>query len=153
MRTIRGKISKSFLTIWGFWTKVPIIGRPTSKRMCFRCRTWRLCQLEQFAHGVNLGQGEGGERTNPPFEVRRMLIEQCCFPAALKSGAMIRRFTHNDALLESTRNGVNWTFLYHGNPSGAIIGDERISGLSPMRGKICVSTSKCKVCCRILIDS
>lgn len=55
-------------------------------------------------------------------------------PAALKAAAVARRFTHNDALLESIRNGVNWTFLYHGSPSGAIIGDERITGLSPTRG-------------------
>ncbi|KAI9857376.1 MAG: hypothetical protein M1813_008279 [Trichoglossum hirsutum] len=66
-------------------------------------------RLGGFEHVVNLGQ-------------------------ALKSCAVERRFTHNDTLLESTRNGVNWTFLYHGTPSGAIIGDERISGLSPMRG-------------------
>ncbi|KAI9837340.1 MAG: hypothetical protein M1819_000414 [Sarea resinae] len=62
-----------------------------------------------FEHGVNAGQG-------------------------LKAGAVIRRFTHNDTLLQSTRNGVNWTFQYHGASSGAILGDERIAGLSPMRG-------------------
>lgn len=66
-------------------------------------------QLFPFVHGVNAGQG-------------------------LKAGAVIRRFTSNDTLLTSTRNGVDWTFTYHGTPSGAIIGDERLSGLSPVRG-------------------
>lgn len=66
-------------------------------------------ELYHFLHGVNAGQG-------------------------LKSGAVIRRFTHNDGGLESVYNGVNWTFKYHGTPSGAIIADERLSGLSPVRG-------------------
>ncbi|KAK2767371.1 hypothetical protein FQN53_006457 [Emmonsiellopsis sp. PD_33] len=66
-------------------------------------------KLYHFEHVVNAGQG-------------------------LKSGAVIRRFTHDDNLRESSRRGVNWTFLYHGTPSGAIIGDERLSGLSPVRG-------------------
>jgi hypothetical protein len=65
--------------------------------------------LFPYVHGVNAGQG-------------------------LKWGAVIRRLTHGDDLLNSTRNGVNWTFEHHGTPSGAIIGDERLSGLSPKRG-------------------
>ena len=62
-----------------------------------------------YTHGVNAAQG-------------------------LKALAVIRRFTHNETLLESVRRGVNWTFEYHGSPSGGIIGDERESGLSPSRG-------------------
>lgn len=66
-------------------------------------------QLFPYVHGVNAGQG-------------------------LKSGAVIRRLTSNNTLLTSTQNGVEWTFEYHGTPSGAVIGDERLSGLSPVRG-------------------
>ncbi|MCJ1250827.1 hypothetical protein MMC30_008055 [Trapelia coarctata] len=52
----------------------------------------------------------------------------------LKAGAVDYRFTRNSTLLESCRNGVNWTFEYHGAASGTILGDERESGLSPTRG-------------------
>jgi hypothetical protein len=52
----------------------------------------------------------------------------------LKSPAVMRRITHDEELVNATRNGVNWTFTYHGNSFGAIIGDERESGLSPVRG-------------------
>ena len=62
-----------------------------------------------FTHAVNSGQG-------------------------LKTGAVMYRFMQNDTLLEATRNGVNWTFLYHGAASGTIVGDERESGLAPDRG-------------------
>ncbi|KAI9759486.1 MAG: hypothetical protein M4579_002326 [Chaenotheca gracillima] len=62
-----------------------------------------------YEHGVSAGQG-------------------------LKAGAVVRRFTNNDTLLQSTRDGVNWTFTYHGAASGTIIADERLAGLSPLRG-------------------
>ena len=65
--------------------------------------------LFPYVHGVNAGQG-------------------------LKAGAVLRRLTKNDTLLKSTRNGVDWTFKYHGTPSGGIIADERLAGLSPVRG-------------------
>ena len=71
--------------------------------------------LFPFVHNVNAGQG-------------------------LKAGAVWRRLgmvaesNQADKLLESSRRGVNWTFEYHGAPSGAIIGDERLAGLSPVRG-------------------
>lgn len=52
----------------------------------------------------------------------------------LKAGAVFRRLTKNDELLNSTRKGVDLTFTYHGTPSGSIVGDERMSGLSPVRG-------------------
>lgn len=65
--------------------------------------------LFPYVHGVNAGQG-------------------------LKSPAVMRRITRDDRLGNSTRNGVKWTFDYHGTPLGAIIGDEREAGLSPVRG-------------------
>ncbi|KAI4258613.1 MAG: hypothetical protein LQ352_001148 [Teloschistes flavicans] len=52
----------------------------------------------------------------------------------MKSGAVLYRFNNDAFLLESTRNGVNWTFTYHGDPAGSVIGDERESGLRPNRG-------------------
>ncbi len=65
--------------------------------------------LFPYVHAVNAGQG-------------------------LKTGAVLRRFSHNETLLESTRRGVNWTFIYHGSASGTILGDERLAGLSPFYG-------------------
>ena len=52
----------------------------------------------------------------------------------LKAGATIYRFTRNDSILQNNRNGVNWTFSYHGDLAGSIIGDERESGLGANRG-------------------
>lgn len=65
--------------------------------------------LFPFTHGVNAAQG-------------------------LKAGATIYRFTANESLLPNNRNGVNWTFTYHGDPAGSVIGDERESGLNANRG-------------------
>lgn len=62
-----------------------------------------------YVHGVNAGQG-------------------------LKWAAVMQRLVQEDALLNTSQIGVNWTFQYHGTPSGAIIGDEREAGLSPVRG-------------------
>ncbi|KAF1986459.1 hypothetical protein K402DRAFT_89645 [Aulographum hederae CBS 113979] len=68
---------------------------------------WR--PLFPYMHGVNLGQG-------------------------LKFGAVIRRFTRNDTLLDYTMRGVDWTMKYHSFSSGAILADERIEGLGPYYG-------------------
>lgn len=62
-----------------------------------------------FVHGVNAAQG-------------------------LKAGAAIYRFTANESLLGNNRIGVNWTFTYHGDPAGSIIGDEREAGTNANRG-------------------
>lgn len=52
----------------------------------------------------------------------------------LKSPAIMGRLLHDSSLFESSRRGVELTFKYHGTSSGAIVGDERISGNSPARG-------------------
>ncbi|KKK19027.1 hypothetical protein AOCH_006195 [Aspergillus ochraceoroseus] len=62
-----------------------------------------------FEHGVNVGQG-------------------------LKAGAVFGRLTRDKQLSTSALTAIDLTFTYHGTPSGVIIGDERLSGLSPVRG-------------------
>ena len=52
----------------------------------------------------------------------------------LKSPAVMRRLTHDENLAEKARIGIDWTFRYHGTPSGAIYGDERQSSKKPFRG-------------------
>ncbi|KAF9894117.1 hypothetical protein FE257_009090 [Aspergillus nanangensis] len=52
----------------------------------------------------------------------------------LKFGAVVRRFKHDDQLANTSRRAVGLTMTYHGTPSGSIIADERLAGLSPVRG-------------------
>lgn len=63
----------------------------------------------QFTHGVNVGEG-------------------------LKTMAVDFRHTHNETLLQTQRDAIDWTFQYHGAASGTILADEREAGLGPNRG-------------------
>jgi len=52
----------------------------------------------------------------------------------LKSAAVIRRFIHDDNFITSANNAVEWTFKYHGAPSGTILADESQRDLAPFMG-------------------
>ena len=47
---------------------------------------------------------------------------------------MIRRYKHDDSLVQKSLNAVNWTFAYHGAPSGTVLADEKQHDLSPFMG-------------------
>ena len=53
---------------------------------------------------------------------------------SLKHAAVFRRSTQNESLITTAKQGVDWTFKYHGSASGSILADERLAGLDPFYG-------------------
>ena len=52
----------------------------------------------------------------------------------LKATAVVGRFTYDDSLNQTAKNGVNWTMQYHGAASGTILADERLEGVASYSG-------------------
>ena len=98
-----------------------------------------------FVHGVNTGQGTPPypnkghtvrlTQSNRSQGKRRCLVSFSFqnFPAT-NMLMFCSRFTANQSLLQTTRDGVGWTMQYHSDSAGTIIADERQVGLAPNRG-------------------
>jgi hypothetical protein len=82
-----------------------------------------------YLHGVSVGQG----KSFSDFTIHNY-VQLLTIYSGLKASAVIRRFNHNESLVEASMNAVNWTFLYHGAPSGSILADEIERDLSPYMG-------------------
>lgn len=97
----------------GYWTNGSFLFADLDViKPAIEADTWRF----RHSHAVNVGQG-------------------------LSAGAAIYRFTNNESVLDANRRGVKWTFDYHGDVAGSIIGDERESGLGPNRGsELCTAS-------------
>ena len=52
----------------------------------------------------------------------------------LKAPGVAYRLSGDRQALDASLRGVNWTLTYHGAAHGAVVGDERMSGLAPNRG-------------------
>lgn len=58
----------------------------------------------------------------------------------LKATAVVGRFTCDDSLNQTAKNGVNWTMQYHCTASGTILADERLEGVASYSGcELCTS--------------
>ena len=97
----------------GYWTNGSFLFADLDTiKPAIEDNTWEF----RHSHAVNVGQG-------------------------LSAGAAIYRFTKNESVLDANRRGVKWTFDYHGDVAGSIIGDERESGLGPNRGsELCTAS-------------
>ena len=97
----------------GYWTESSFIFADLDMiKPSIEADDWRF----RHSHAVNVGQG-------------------------LTTGASLYRFTKNESLLDANRQGVHWTFQYHGDVAGSILGDERESGVGPNRGsELCTAS-------------
>lgn len=108
---------------WEDWyregTYMKVVGDPTPSNPSF-----------PFLHGVNVGQGayiRSACLCNRWSDHSSALL-------GLKSPAVLRRLTGNDSYLITASNAVNWTFEFHGSPSGTILADEIERDLAPWMG-------------------
>ena len=81
-----------------------------------------------YIHGVNVGQGEPSRHG----VLEQATSDKCSI--GLKASSVIYRINGTKSLVQKSIDAVDWTFKYHGSPSGTVLSDEEERDLAPYMG-------------------